>query len=111
MPKHLTLLYLKNEILDYVRVNYEAKTLELYANTFKNVLEHFGDREIEILSLKEFEKYKAYRANLVSRTTVNIELRTLKAAFNIALRFWLIRKNPISGVKKLVYRKGFISIA
>jgi|SRR4030095_2689987 len=100
VPKHLTLLYLKNEILDYVRVNYEAKTLELYANTFKNVLEHFGDREIEILSLKEFEKYKAYRANLVSRTSVNMELRTLKAAFNIALRFGLIRKNPISGVKQ-----------
>ncbi|MCI0450649.1 MAG: tyrosine-type recombinase/integrase [Chlorobi bacterium] len=99
-PRHLTLTDLKNEILDYVKVNYEAKTFEVYSNTFKNILEYFGDKEIELLSLRDYEGYKAHRANLVSRTTVNIELRTLTAAFNIAVRFGLIRKNPISGVKQ-----------
>lgn len=45
-------------------------------------------------------KVKRLRQN-VSKTTINIELRTLRAGFNVAVRWELIPANPFKGVSLL----------
>lgn len=98
--KPLCLSELNKEILRYAKINYEANTCDLYSRSLKNLLLCLGERLIESLTLRDFENFKSFRVSQVSRTTVNMELRTIKASLFTAQRFGLIIKNPIQGVKQ-----------
>jgi integrase len=47
------------------------------------------------------EKYKMERIKNVKPETVNLEIRTLKAFFNILRRWKMISENPCEGVKEM----------
>jgi len=98
--KPICLSVLFKEILGYAKVNYESKTYALYCHSLKNIISCLGDRLVDSLTQRDFENFKAIRVNQVSRTSVNMELRTLKASFYTAQRFGLVTKNPIVGVKQ-----------
>ena len=50
--------------------------------------------------IRDIENYKAYRLKRVNKSTCNIDIRTLKAVFNIAKKWSLIDNNPLDMVKQ-----------
>lgn len=80
---------------------FAPKTLEVYRRSFTNVIRLVGDRRLDQLGPREAELFRSRRAAEVSPVTVNIELKTLRAAFNDAKRLKMIRENPFDAVKKL----------
>ncbi len=68
------------------------------AGVYKRALDHFArlfpDIKLNQISARHWDEYKSMRAQEVTQITVNIELRTLKAVLNTALRWELISKNP-----------------
>jgi site-specific recombinase XerD len=59
--------------------------------SFKTVC---GDKLLNEYMLKDVETFKANRMATCRATTVNIEFRTLRAAFNLAVEWQLIKENP-----------------
>ncbi len=91
---------LKNEILEYAESNFTPKTLEIYIRISKKLIETLGDREIHLYITKDFETYKNIRILKVSKTTANIEIRTIRAMFNYAVRMGYLDSNPTNYVKQ-----------
>lgn len=92
---------LRDEFLKYAATNYKHSTTSIYLRVFKNLLLKFGNISVNLITNKEIEEYKAFRLDTVTKTTVNIEINTLKAMFNFAKRLNLINNNPCTGIKKL----------
>ncbi|RPI17178.1 MAG: site-specific integrase [Ignavibacteriae bacterium] len=100
ISQHYTLNNLRDDVLSYVKINFEFKTMKVYTTTLNNFINFLGNIQVKQLTVLGMEKYKSYRSNLVSKTTINIEIRTLIAAFNIAVKLNLIIQNPIKGIKQ-----------
>ena len=92
---------LQNEVMKYVNSNFRKSTAELYRITFNEFLRVIGNKPIKLISSSDIEHYKSVRNNEVLPATVNIRLTTLKAIFNIAIRFEWISENPVNKIKKL----------
>ena len=71
-----------------------AKTLELYEHSFINFKRLAGDEKMDRVTPRDAELFRSRRALEVGPVTVNIELKTLCAAFNDAKRMKIIRENP-----------------
>jgi integrase/recombinase XerD len=80
-------------------LNFSKKTVEMYARAFKTFLRLCENRLLTSIGPLDIEGFKALRAREVSPVSVNIELRTLRSAFNEAKRLKLIQENPFNGVK------------
>ena len=65
---------------------YLPETLSIYDRALRKFLEYSGDRMLVLVSARHIDEFKAKRRQEVAPVTVNIELRSLKAAFNTALR-------------------------
>jgi len=91
---------LKAEVMQYVSNNLEKTTASLYRNVFDNMIRIFKDKPIRLITPIDIENFKTIRASEITRATVNKDLSTMKAIFNIAIRFEWINKNPVNGVKK-----------
>jgi len=100
-PSVIYLCDLQIEVLKYVSDNLRAGTTLIYKSTFKNLLRIIKDKPIKLITSNDIEKYKSVRLIEVSQTTVNIDLNTIKAIFNIAIRFNWIEKNPSKDIKKI----------
>lgn len=96
-----TLEDLKVVALEYAKTNYSSNTLELYNLSIKDLIRIIGNRPLFNLRLKDFEAFKVKRINEVSRTTVNIEIRTIKAIFNLAFKFGYVEQNLTKGLTQL----------
>jgi integrase/recombinase XerD len=97
-PKYLLELY--KEFISYAQVNLTHSTVQLYEMSFKDFIKIVGNKPLQQLSIRDIEYFKSVRNNVVSKTTINIQIRCLKAAFNHAIRIELIEKNPFKGVKQ-----------
>lgn len=71
--------------------------IELIVN--KHLLPFFERQGIDSLSADDGEAYVAFRAKSVVPSTLNKELRTLKAVLNKAVEWKLITENPVQYVK------------
>lgn len=89
------------QYLDYVKANFSHKTFSTYQFTLKRFFEHFGDVQIETIGTRGIDFYKIGRSKSVSPSTINIELRALKAFFNCLTRWETIAKSPCDGVKPI----------
>jgi integrase len=76
-----------------------AKTLDIYRRSFRHFKSVAGDCQISRLSGEHWDRYKSARLKTVSPTTVNIELRALKAALHCAVRWQYLGSNPFSREK------------
>lgn len=93
---------LRSEVMKYVNDNFRKGTAEIYSGLFNNMLRIYkNDKPIRLLTNKDIEFYKSERLNEVSKSTVNIDLTTMKAVFNIAVKFNWIENNPCKNVSKL----------
>jgi len=98
---HLTLEAFCKRYLAYSRNNHSPGT----ATRIEYVLNHFcafaGIRDLGSIDTCFIEGYKLARLETVRRTTVNIELRHLKAFFQCAVNWNLLKVNPCKRVTML----------
>jgi site-specific recombinase XerD len=101
---------LRNEVLKYVLDNMQGSTCQIYNRVLNDMLRIIGNKPVKLITVKDIENYKSFRISEVKPSTVNIDLSTMKAAFNIALRFDWISINPVKSVKKiLITQKEYLS--
>lgn len=75
--------------------NLRESTLNgVYGRSFKTFIGVCGDRDLSSYTARDVDLFKARRVKVCSPTTVNIEFRSLKTAFNCAARWDLIKENP-----------------
>jgi len=87
-----------NDFLNYGEHVYAKKTLDGYRHSLYLLKNITGDIPLKDVSPKFIDSYKTERIKFVSHTTVNIELRFLKSAFNTAKRWELLELNPCDKV-------------
>jgi integrase len=95
-PPHLSQLF--SEVLKYVGATLEPGTLAIYRTTFAHFSRSAGDLPLPSLTPRHIDTYKIERLAAVAPTTVNIELRTLKSAFRMGVRWNMLRKSPLEGL-------------
>jgi len=100
------LISLFEQYLTYSRTNHAPATQKRYkaiVDNFKRFLESFPYiTKISHLGPKIFEDYKAFRqAEETGNKTINIELQTLRAIFNLAKTWGYTKENPTDNVKKM----------
>ncbi len=107
-PIHsITLSSFIGEYIQYSAVNKARRTTEMDKRCLLAFLNILGDKRISSYKESDIEKFKVERVKIISKTTVNIELRTCRAAFNIALKWQYLENNPFKGVKLFqVPKKG-----
>lgn len=60
-----------------------------------------GDVDIRLIDNVTIEEFKTVRLKQVAKSSVNVDLRSLKAVFSLALSWNIIEKNPVKGVRLL----------
>jgi integrase len=78
---------------------FSVETVGIYERSFRSLTRHVGNLRLDALTQKHVDLFKARRLTEVGRTTVNLELRSLRAALYTAMRWKLITENPLKGVK------------
>ncbi len=87
-----------SEVLKYVGATLEPGTFAIYRTTFAHFRRSAGNPLLPSLTPRDIDKYKIERLAAVAPATVNIELRTLKSAFRMGIRWNMLRKSPFEGV-------------
>jgi len=98
-PKPLSVFV--GEFLQYAASSFRPNTLDLYKRAFRGFQKLHGDPALSSLTPRHIDAYKAVRAQYASPVTTNMELRALKAALGLAVRWNLLAENPFQGVKEL----------
>ncbi len=95
------LSYFLERFVESVRLHLAEGTISIHRNSICNFIRLCGDRRIRTITPEQVEHYKIQRVKEVKHVTVNIELRSLRAAFNYAKRIKLIEENPFDMIKLL----------
>jgi len=99
--KNITIQDFYSEVLKYLETNLRIGTIKIYRIAVKNFIRIVGDKPIRLFTEKDAEDYKVQRLKEVSRSTINIDIATLKALFNIAVKLNYINNNIWKGIKKM----------
>ena len=97
----LTLNQLHEQLQRLLKGSLSLSTLRLYEQAFRSFIRVIGDRRLRRVMPYHVETYKAKRLDEVSPTKVNIDLRTLHAAFNRAVQYKMIDSNPFASCKNV----------
>ncbi len=100
-PTVLTVGEFAQEFLPYAQANLSPGTCYIYSIAFRHFLSITGNKRLELVTPIDVEKFKAKRLESVSRVRVNIEFRTLKAAFNKAVAWGYLASNPFNSCSQL----------
>ena len=87
-----------SEVLRYVGATLEPGTLAIYRTTFAHFRRSAGNPSLPSLTPRHIDKYKIERLAAVAPATVNIELRTLKSAFRMGVRWNMLPRSPFVGI-------------
>lgn len=93
---------LKDEVLKYTTQNYTASTNQIYRNTINKFINIVGNKMLESISINDIEFYKSERLRNINKVTLNIEIRTLKSLFNLAVRWKMTKENPCQFIKQYI---------
>jgi integrase len=83
----------------YANTSFMINTIRLYDSALKNFIRIVGDKALNEYKAMDLEHYKSMRLKEVSPTKTNIDFASIKAFFNMAVKWDLLNKNPCSGVK------------
>ncbi len=89
------------EFLAYAEVTFASKTLELYRIALRHFHSTVGNKLLTSITARDVDRFRIQRSTEVSPVSVNISLRTLRAAFSTAVRWRLISENPFKRVPLL----------
>jgi integrase len=90
---------LQFEVLKYTSENYTPSTNQIYRNTTNYFLKIVGNKSLSSISINDIEFFKSERLKYVNKVTLNIDIRALKAIFNKALKWNMIKENPSQHVQ------------
>ena len=96
-----TVSHLQDQIKEFAEINLAPSTGQLYQASLLRFAQKVGDKPLRSITTLDVEKFKNTRAKDVSRVRVNIEFRTLKAAFNHAIRWGMVDRNVFASCKPL----------
>jgi integrase len=91
----------QNEYLQYVKTNMAKKTYDNADRALKKFVGFVGNKPLTKIEPRDLERYKEERKKEVKIATVNIDVRTLKAALQVAVNWECIEKNPFENVKEI----------
>jgi integrase len=101
-PNGLSFREFADAYLEYVKNTFAAKTLENHARVMNLFADMFGAKDVELISLQDLENFKSKRkAKEVSPSTINIDIRTLKASFEWGVQFGKLSGNPLKKAKQV----------
>ena len=86
------------EFLSYVNGTRSPNTAEIYRRALGHLQKLVGDRHLDSITPRDGDLYRIKRATQVAATSVNIDIRALRAAFSTAIRWKLITQNPFKEV-------------
>lgn len=90
-----------DEVLEFIGASFTRKTKLIYRDALRALKRHTGDIPIDLVTVRDVDRFKTARVKQIKPISVNKDLATLKAAFNQALRWEYIKVNPFSQTKKL----------
>ena len=82
------------EYLCFADANFTKGTVRICRATFRNFVSIIGDLPLTSYTPQHFDTFKTERQKTIKPVTVNIELRTLRAFFNTAVRWKLLERTP-----------------
>ncbi len=85
----------------YATATYSPATVDMYDRTLGLFKEKASDRLLSTITPRHVDDYKVWRLGSIKPVSVNIELRTVKAALNTAIRWKLLDANPCDQVHQL----------
>jgi len=98
----ITLKQFKEEYLAFVKVNAAERTHRLHELALRRIVELLGENTfLHTITPRDIEKLKIDLAQTLHPNTVNIRLKKLKRAFNVAVDWELLEKNPFGKVSFL----------
>ena len=81
-------------------------TILLYRRALKGFLDFIGDLPVNNYRREHLENYKDHRRAKWQATTVNLEIRAIKTAFNRAVDLNILEVNPFDRVKQFTVPKS-----
>jgi integrase len=100
-PRGMRLSLFREQLHQYCTTNLAEGTVQIYNRTFKALQNTIGNLPLKNIRLFHIEEFKQARLKTVSRITVNISLRTLRAGFQLAADWGLVAENPARKCKLL----------
>lgn len=94
--------YLSEFIEQYLAHGQATKaipTCKLDEHALGTLIKFKGDVRLDSITHQDFETFRVHRLNTVKPTSVNAELRHIKAAFSFAVDIELLKTNPAQKVK------------
>jgi site-specific recombinase XerD len=98
-PQHKLLSDFITELLAFAQENFARRTVIIYRSTLQHFARIAGNVTLTAITPQQWDSYRTERLKTIQAVTVNIELRALRASFNVALRWKLLESNPFSGLK------------
>ncbi len=89
------------EILRLIRGTIAPSTCALYAFSLRALVRVVGNLPVTSLTPYHIDHFIARRLEEVSAVRVNIELRSLRALFNRAANYGMVRSCPLAGVRQV----------
>lgn len=108
MARRVLLQTFTTDFLLFSEGNFSKGTTLGYKGSLNNLLKIIGNVPLSSITPQHWDLYKVERLKTVldsetnrtlSPVTVNIELRTLRASFNTAVRWGIMQSNPFSNQK------------
>lgn len=90
------------EFMEYAQQVHSPGNIGVYHRAFSSFLRIAGDVVLSAVNQRSVDQFKAKRlSDGITKTTLNLELRSLQAAFQFAVRWEYIPTNPFKGVRLL----------
>jgi site-specific recombinase XerD len=97
--KKISLPVFESRIIGYVTSHHKRGTVTIYRQAFKHLRSVIGNVPVDRIGAVHVDTFKTVRMQTVRPATLRIDLATLKAAFNLALRWEVVAVNPFARVK------------
>ncbi len=101
--QRITIGEFRRRFLDHAQHNISAVSVKRYRQAITRFCDHIGNdaRLLESISVRECDEFVSLRLQVIRPTTVNNEIRHLKAFLNRGVRWEFIGKNPFDKVRPL----------
>lgn len=86
-------------VREYLVDKADKRSLRCDESNFRQLRPTFGLKQLDQITLKDVETYKAARKRAVSGAKVNRELALLKHLFNLEIAKGRVSQNPVKGIK------------
>lgn len=83
-----TLEKFSESVLAHIQTTSSRKTLEIYRRAFRQFIEITGNKQLALVTAFDADRFKVSRMDQVAPASVNIDLRALRAAFNLGGYAW-----------------------